>query len=137
MTGFGRVGMENVVRISISGVGVRLRVEADSLILESIVCGRANNTAMDHTSGIFSNNFEGHRVPDIGGNANPPACFLLGRREGLIRVEVEDTFIESVLEKSGDVLESTMSEFVWDLIADGFVSTYVVNVGNVAHDLSR
>ena len=97
---FGRVCVENVVRISISRGGVRLRVKVDSLILESIIHGRANDTLMDHTSGIFCKNLlESHSIPDIGGDANPPACFLLGRWEGLIRVKVEDSFIESVFEE--------------------------------------
>ena len=99
ITGFGRVCVENVVRISIGGVGVRLRVKVDALILESIICDRANNTLMDHTSGIFCKNLESHSIPDIGGDANPPACFLLGRWEGLIRVKVEDSFIESVFKE--------------------------------------
>ena len=83
---------------------VRLRVEWDSLILESIICGRANDTAMDHMSGIFCKNLEGRSIPKIGGDANPPACFLLGRWKGLIRVEIEDAFVESVLKEGRYIL---------------------------------
>ena len=101
---FGRVSVKNGVMIIISGVGVGLRVEPYSLVLESIVGGRANNTAMDNTSGNFCKDFESHGILDIGSNANPPACFLFARREGLIRVEVEDAFVKSVFEESRDVL---------------------------------
>ena len=84
---FGRVCVQDEVMIII---GVRLRVELYSLVLESIIGGRANNTVMDHMSGIFGKDFESHGIPDVGNNANPPACFLFGRRERLIRVEVEN-----------------------------------------------
>ena len=67
--------------------------------LESIICSRVNNTLMNHTPGNFSEDLKSHCIPNIGGYTNPPACFLLGRWEGLIRVEVENTFIESVLEE--------------------------------------
>ena len=43
----------------------------------------------------------------------------------------KDAFIESIFKESGDVLQSTMSKFAWDLISDGFISTYVVNIGDV------
>ena len=78
--------MKGIVRISSSGVRVRFRIKMDSLILESIMCGRANNTSMDHTPGNFSEDLKNHCIPNIGGYSNPPACFLLGRWEGLIRV---------------------------------------------------
>ena len=99
ITRLGRVCVKGVVWISISGVGVGLRIKADSLILESVICGRVNDTAVDHTPGIFSEDLESHHISNIGGYSNPPACFLLGRWEGLIRVEVEDTFVESVFEE--------------------------------------
>ena len=114
-----------------SGVGVGLRIEEYSLILESIIGGGANNTAMDHVSGILCKDFESHGISNIGGDANPPACFFFGRWEGLIRVEVEDLFIESIFKEGGNVLQSTMAKFAWDLIFDGFVSAYVVNIDNV------
>ena len=128
---FGRVCVKNGVMIIISGVRVGLRVELYALVLESIVGGRANDTVMDHTSGIFCKDFESHGIPNIGSDANPPACFLFGRWERLIRVEVEDAFVKSVFEEGRDVLQSTMSKFTWDLITDSFVSTYVVVVGDV------
>ena len=90
--------------IIISGIGVSLRLEPYSLVLEPVVGGRANNTAMDNMSGIFCKDFESHGIPNIGSNANPPACFLFGRREGLIGVEVEYAFIKSVFEEGRDVL---------------------------------
>ena len=96
--------MKNGVLIIISGIRVWFRFEPYSLVLESIIGGRANNTAMDNTLGIFCEDFESHGIPDIGSNTNPPACFLLGRRERLIGVEVEDAFIKSVFEESRDVL---------------------------------
>ena len=49
----------------------------------------------------------------------------------MIRVKVEDAFIKFVFEESGDVLKSTMAKFAWDLVSNGFVSAYVVNIGNV------
>ena len=78
---FGRVCVKNVVMIIGSGVGVGLRVEAYSLILEPIVGGRENDAAMDHMPGIFSEYLESHGISDVGGDANPPACFLFGRWE--------------------------------------------------------
>ena len=128
---FGRVCVKNGVMIIISGVRVGVRIKLYSLVLESIVGGRANDTAMYHVSGIFCEDFESHGIPNIGSDTNPPACFLFGRWEGLIRVEVEDAFIKSVFEEGGDVLKSTMSKFMWDLITDGFISAYVVDVGDV------
>ena len=50
---FGRVGMKDGVMIRVSGVGVGIRIEPYPLVLESIIGGRANNTSMDHASGIF------------------------------------------------------------------------------------
>ena len=94
-----RVCVNGIVRISSSGVRVGFRIKMDSLILESIICGRANDTLMDHMPGNFSEDLKSHCIPNIGGYSNPPACFLLGRWEGLIRVEVENTFIESVFEE--------------------------------------
>ena len=99
ITRLGRVFVKGIDRISISRARVRLRIKVDSLILELIIHGRVNDTAVDHTPGIFSEDFESHCIPNIGGHTNPPACFLLGRWEGLIRVEVEDTFVESVFEE--------------------------------------
>ena len=128
---FGRVGVKNIVMIIGGGVGVGFRVKAYSLILEPIIGGRANDAAMYHMPGIFSKNLESHGISDIGGNANPPACFLFGRWEGLIGVEVEYAFVESIFKEGGDVLQSTMSKFAWNLISDGFVSTYVVNISDV------
>ena len=95
----GRVCVKRGGCISVSGVRVRLRIKADTLILESVIRGRANDTAVDHMSGVFSEDLESHHIPNIGGYSNPPACFLLGRWEGLIRVEVENTFVESVFEE--------------------------------------
>ena len=97
ITRLGRVCVKGIVRVSISGV--RLRIKADSLILELIIHGRVNNTSVDHMPGNFSEDLESHCIPNIGGYSNPPACFLLGRWEGLIRVKVEDMFIESVFEE--------------------------------------
>ena len=128
---FGRVCVKNIVMIIGSGVRVRLRVEVYLLILEPIIGGRANDAVMDHTSGIISKDLESQSIFDVGGHANPPACFLFGRWEGLIRVEVEDSFIEAILKGGRDVLQSTMSKFMWDLVSNGFISTYVVNVSNV------
>ena len=85
ITRFGRVCVKRVVRIS---VRIRLRVEVDSLILELIIHGRVNNTLMDYTSGNFSEDLESHCIPNIGGNANPPACFLLGRWEGFVVAQI-------------------------------------------------
>ena len=123
--------MKNVVMIVGSGVRVGLRIKAYSLILEPIVGGRANDAAMDHMPGIFSEYLESHGISNIGGDANPPACFVFGRWEGLIGVEVEDLFIESIFEEGRNVLQATMVKFVWDLISDGFISAYVVNIGNL------
>ena len=131
ITRFGRVCVKNIVMIIGSGVGVGLRVKAYTLILELINSGRANDAVMYHMSGIFSKNLESHGISDIGGDANPPACFLFGRWEGLIGVEVENSFVESIFKEGGDILQSTMLKFTWDLISNGFVSTYVVNIGNV------
>ena len=128
---FGRVCVQDGVMVIVSGLWVGFRVEPYALVLESIIGGRVNNTVMDNTSGIFCKNFESHGIPDIGSNANPPACFLFGRQERLIGVEVEDTFVKSVFEEGRDVLQSTMSKFAWDLLTDGFVSAYVVDTGNV------
>ena len=128
---FGRVCVKNIVMIIGSGVGVGLRVKAYSLILEPIISGRVNEAVMDHMPGIFNKNLECHGISNVGGIANPPACFLFGRWEGLIRVKVEDSFVELIFKEGGDVLQSTMSKFAWDLISDGFVSAYVVNIGNV------
>ena len=80
----------------------------DSLILESIICGRANDTPMNNTSGIFSEDLKSHHIPNIGGNTNPPSCFLLHRWKGLIRVKIEYFLIESIFEEGRDVLKSTM-----------------------------
>ena len=101
---FGRVCVKDIVMIIGGGVGFRVRIKAYSLILEPIVCGGLNNAAMDHMSGIVSKNLESHGISNIGSHANPPACFLFGRWEGLIRVEVEDLFIEMILKEGGDVL---------------------------------
>ena len=103
-TRFGRVGVKNGVMIISSGVGVGFRVKSYTLVLESIISGRANNTAMDNTSGIFCKDFESHGIPNIGSNANPPACFLFGRWERLIGVKVEDTFVKPVFKEGRDVL---------------------------------
>ena len=100
----GRAGVKNGVMIISSGVGVRFRVKQYSFVFELIIGGRVNNTVMDNTSGIFCKDFESHGIPNIGSNANPPACFLFGRREGLIGVEVEYAFIKSVFEEGRDVL---------------------------------
>ena len=107
------------------------RVKAHSLILESVICGRSKDTPMDNAPCIFSEDLESHCIPNIGCNPNPPACFLLGRWERLIRVKVENAFIESKFEEGGDVLKSTMSYFSWNLITQSFFSAYVVDISNV------
>ena len=109
---FGRVCVKNVVMIIGSGVRVGLRVEMYSLILVPIISGRVNDTVMDHMPGIFSKNLESHGISNIGGNANPPACFRFGRWEALISIEVEDLFVESIFKEGGDVLQSTMLKFM-------------------------
>ena len=79
----------------------------------------------------FSEDLESHCIPNIGGNTNPPSCFLLGGQERLIRVKVENAFIESIFKEGGDVLKSTMSYFSWNLITQSFIGTYVVDIGIV------
>ena len=113
--------MKRNVRIGSRGVRVRcdriwFGIEMHSLILESSICGRLNDTPMDNSPGIFSEDLESHHIPNIGGNTNPPACFLLGKWKGLIRVKIEYSFIESVFKEGGDVLKSTMSYFSWNLV---------------------
>ena len=83
---FDRVSVKSIVMIGGGGVWVGFRVEAYALILEPIVSGRANDAAMYHTPGIFSKDLESHGISDIGGDTDPPACFLFGRWEGLVRV---------------------------------------------------
>ena len=61
----GRGCVKGVIGISISGVWVRCRIKMNSLILEPIICGRANNTAVNHTSGIISEDFESHCISNI------------------------------------------------------------------------
>ena len=102
-----------------------------SLILESIIHGRSNDTPMNNAPHIFREDLESHHTPNIGSNANPPACFLLGGRERLIRIKIEDPFIEPVFEESGDVLKSTISYFSQNLISQGFISTHVVDISYV------
>ena len=106
-------------------------VKLHSSILESAICGRSNDTPMDNVPCIFSEDLESHRIPNIGGNANPPACLLLGRWERLIRVKIENVFIESIFKEGGYILKSTMSYFSWNLITQSFIGTNVVYIGNV------
>ena len=49
----------------------------------------------------------------------------------MIRVEIEDLFIEMIFKESGDVLEPTMLYFMWNLISQGFISTYIVDISYV------
>ena len=92
-----RVRMKKSVKICSRGVRLRcdciwLGIKMHSLILESINCGRMNDTPMNNVSGILSEDLESHCIPNIGGNTNPPACFLLGRWKGWIRVK-ENIFL--------------------------------------------
>ena len=51
-SGIARLGRGG--EISIGRVWVGCRIKTNSLILELIICGRANNTVVNHTSGIVS-----------------------------------------------------------------------------------
>ena len=53
----------------------------------------------------------------------------------MIRVEVEDSFVEMILKEIGDVLQPTTLKFTWDLISDGLVSTYQMNHGITGYEL--
>ena len=103
----------------------------NALILESIIHGRANNTVVNHTSGIISEDFESHGISNIRSNTNPPAHFFFGRGKGLVRVERKNLFIEPVFKESRDVLESTMVKFAWDLVAQGLIGADIMDISNV------
>ena len=49
----------------------------------------------------------------------------------MVRVKVENPFIEAIFKEGRYVLKSTMSYFAWNLVTQGFISTYVVDIGNV------
>ena len=49
----------------------------------------------------------------------------------MIRSKVENLFIELVFKEGGDVLKSTMSYFSRNMITQSFISTYVVDIGDV------
>ena len=100
-------------------------------LLEMIICGGLKDTLMYNAFRIFSENLESHCIPNTGGNTNPPACFLFGGMEGLVRIKIENPFIEAVFKESGDVLKSTMSNFSWNLIPQRFISTHIMDIGDV------
>ena len=131
-----RVRMKRSVGSGSRGIRARgdhiwFRIKMHPLVLESIIHRRLNDTLMNNVPCIFSEDLESHHIPNIGGNTNPPSCFLLGGWERLIRVKVENAFIESIFKEGRDVLKSTVSYFSWNLMTQRFISTYVVNIGNV------
>ena len=135
-----RLARVRMKRLASAGIGrVRLgcdciwfRVEAYTLlVLETIIHGRLKDTPMYNAFCVISEDLESHHIPNTGGNTNPPACFLLGGREGLVRIKIENLFIESIFKESGDVLKSTISSFLHDLIPKSFISTHIVDISDV------
>ena len=134
ITRLARVGMERSVGSGSRGIRfrcdrIRFGIKMHPLILESIICCRLNDASMNNRPCIFSEDLESHCIPNIGGNTNPPSCFLLHRWKGLIRVKIEYFLIESIFKEGGDVLKSTMSYFSWNLITQSFISTGKNNKG--------
>ena len=46
----------------------------------------------------------------------------------MVRIKLEDSFIELIFKEGGDVLEPTMSYIAWNLITQSFISTYIVDI---------
>ena len=131
-----RVRVKRLVSVGIRGFGfgcdcIWFGVEACTLVLEMIIRGGSKDTPMYNLLSIFSEDLESHCISNTGGNTNPPAYFVLGRREGLVRVKIENPFIELVFKESRDVLKSTMSNFSWNLIPQRFISTHIMDIGDV------
>ena len=80
------------------------RVKMHTLILKTVILGGSNDALMHNVSGVFSQDFKSHGIPNFGSNTNPPSCFFFGGTEGLVRIEIENPLVEMVFQKSRDVL---------------------------------